>query len=43
VVKAVSLENHNGYPVISLTDANKILVENGATHFLDATCVVFIR
>ena len=43
VVKAVSLENHNGYPVISLTDANKILVENGATHVLDATCVVFIR
>ena len=43
VVKAVSLENHNGYPVISLADANKVLIENGATHFLDATCVVFIR
>ena len=43
VVKAVSLENHNGYPVISTADANKALIENGATHFLDATCVVFIR
>jgi hypothetical protein len=43
VVKAVRVENHNGYPVISLSDANKVLIENGATHFLDATCVVFIR
>ena len=43
VVKAVRVENHNGYPVVSLSDANKILIENGATHFLDATCVVFIR
>ncbi len=43
VVKAQSLTNHNGSPVLSTADANKVLVENGATHFLDATCVVFIR
>ena len=43
VVKALKVENHNGYPVISVSDANKVLIENGATHFLDATCVVFIR
>ena len=43
VVKAVSLDNHNGNPVLSMADANRVLIENGATHFLDATNVVFLR
>ena len=43
VVKAVSLDNHNGNPVISVADANRVLIENGATGFLDATNVVFVR
>lgn len=43
VVKAVSLENHNGNPVLSVADANRVLVENDATGFLDKTNVVFVR
>ena len=43
VVKAVALENHNGNPVLSTADANRVLIENGATHFLDNTSVVFVR
>ncbi|MBQ1876387.1 MAG: LPP20 family lipoprotein [Selenomonas sp.] len=43
VVKAVSLDNHNGNPVLSTADANRVLIENGATHFLDNTSVVFVR
>ena len=43
VIKAVALENHNGYPVISVEDANRVLVENAASHFLDCCAVVFIR
>ena len=43
VVRAVSVENHGGTPVLSLADANRVLIENGATHFLDATNVVFLR
>lgn len=42
-VKAIRVENHNSYPVISTEDANKVLVENGASHFLDNCAVVFIR
>ena len=43
VVKAVSLDNHNGNPVLSLADANRVLIENGATGFLDNASVVFLR
>ena len=43
VVKAVSLTNHSGDPVISVADANRVLIENGATGFLDRTNVVFLR
>ncbi len=43
VVRAVSLENHNGNPVISVADANRVLMENDATKFLDKTNVVFVR
>ena len=42
VVKAVSLDN-GANPVLSVADANRVLIENGATGFLDATNVVFIR
>jgi len=43
IVKAVAIENHNGDPVLSVADANRVLVENGATGFLDQTNVVFLR
>lgn len=43
VVKAVSLENHNGYPVIATADANRVLIENKSNGFLEKTNVVFIR
>ena len=43
VVKAVRLENHNGNPVISVADANRVLIENGKSGFLEKLNVVFIR
>ena len=43
VVKAVSLENHNGNPVISVADANRVLMENGKSGFLENLKVVFLR
>lgn len=43
VVKAIALDNHNGNPILTTADANRVLIENGATHFLDATNVVFLR
>lgn len=43
IVKAVRLDNHNGNPVLSVADANRVLIENGATGFLDNTNVVFLR
>ena len=43
VVKAVGLDNHNGNPILSVADANRVLIENGATGFLDHTNVVFVR
>jgi hypothetical protein len=43
IVRAVGLENHNGTPILSVADANRVLIENGATHFLDNTNVVFLR
>lgn len=43
VLKAVRAENHNINPVISLEDANRLLIENEVSHFLEATNVVFVR
>lgn len=43
VVRAVGLTNHNGYPVLSVADANRVLIENQATGFLEKTNVVFVR
>lgn len=43
IVKAVSLDNNNANPVLSTADANRVLIENGATHFLDGAKVVFVR
>ena len=43
VVKAVSLDNHNGNPVISVADANRVLMENGKSGFLENLKVVFLR
>jgi hypothetical protein len=43
VMKAVGLTDHNANPVLSVADANRVLIENGATHFLDDTNVVFLR
>ena len=43
VVKAVAVDNHNGDPVISTADANRVLAENNVSHFLENTNVVFIR
>lgn len=43
VLKAIRLEDHNANPVLSTADANRLLIENGATHFLDDTNVVFLR
>ena len=40
---AVSLDNHNGNPVLSIADANRVLIENGATGFLNEARVVFVR
>jgi hypothetical protein len=42
VVKAVSLDN-GANPILSVADANRVLIENGASGFLDATNVVFVR
>lgn len=43
VVKAIGLDTHNGNPILSVADANRVLIENGATGFLDRTNVVFVR
>lgn len=43
VVRAIGLDNHNGNPILATADANRVLIENGATGFLDRTAVVFIR
>ena len=44
IVKAVSLEGvYRGNPVVSVSDANRILAENSVSHFLESTNVVFIR
>ena len=43
IIKAISLKDHNANPVISVADANRILVENGVSHFLKEAKVVFLR
>ena len=44
IIKAVSLEGvYRGNPVVSSADANRILAENNASHFLENTNVVFVR
>ena len=43
VVRALRVENHGGYPVVSAADANRILIENQVSGFLDQTKVVFVR
>ena len=42
VVKAVSVENFNSNPVLSIPDANRVLIENYATKFLSDLKVVFL-
>lgn len=41
VVKAVSLENFNSNPVLTVPDSNRVLIENHATQFLKELKVVF--
>ena len=43
VVKAVSVENHNANPIVTVSDADSILIANQGAHFLDNCAVVFIR
>ena len=43
IVKAISLENFNGNPVISVGDANRVLIENRKSGFLDKMNVVFVK
>lgn len=43
VVKAIAVADMNGNPVLSVADANRVLIENGATGFLDSARVVFVR
>lgn len=42
VIKVKALGDDNSNPIISTADANKILSENQATHFLDNGSVVFM-
>ena len=42
ILKAVRLEDHNANPVISEADGSRLLIENGATGFLNKTAVVFL-
>ena len=43
VVRAIGLDNHNGNPILSVADANRVLIENAVSGFLDQTNVVFVR
>ena len=43
IVRAISVDNHSGDPVLSVADANRVLVENAASGFLDRCAVVFVR
>ena len=42
IVKAIGLEYDNSTPVLSLTDSNRVLIENHATKFLKDLKVVFL-
>ena len=42
VVKAVSVENFNSNPVLSIADSNRVLIENHASKFLKDLKVVFL-
>ena len=42
VVKAVSVENFNSNPVLTIADSNRVLIENYASKFLKDLKVVFI-
>ena len=42
VVKAVSVENFNSNPVLTIPDSNRVLIENHATKFLKDLKVVFL-
>jgi len=41
IIKATRMSDDNSCPVVSVTDADKILTENQASHFLDNGSVVF--
>ena len=41
-LRAIGVDS-NANPILSASDANRLLLENGASGFLDATNVVFIR
>lgn len=41
IIKAESMSDGNSCPVVSISDADKILAENQASHFLDNGAVVF--
>lgn len=43
VVKALSVENHNANPIVTISDADSILIANQGDHFLDNCAVVFVR
>lgn len=43
IIKAVWVEDHNSYPVVDTVDADRILLENQKSHFLDNCAVVFVR
>lgn len=43
VVRAMALDKQHSNPILSMADANRVLIENGAAHFLDETKVVFLR
>ena len=43
IIRAISLTDHNANPIISTADANRILIENSVSHFLDNVKVVLVR
>ena len=43
ILRAIRLEDHNANPVVSEEDGSRLLIENGATGFLNRTAVVFLR
>lgn len=42
IIRALSLEDNNSTPVISIEDSNRLLIENHATRFLKELKVVFL-